>query len=269
MIEKGKTYVVMGLLDTESIAYAIGRTIQELGGHVIFTAQNEVLTRRYLNAGKKLTEEQREALDIRYCDAGVEEEVKAVFAQTGEIAGVVHSLAYANPRTCLGEEFHTTEVADIQQSYLVSCVSLATVARHAQPCMPHGGAIVALSFDTRHVYPYYNWMGVHKAALEALVRALARRHGRDLVRVNAVSAGPLATKAISKIPGGNQLGEFWEDQSPLPWDPMADKQSVADAVAYLVGDRSKKITGQVLTVDSGFSIIGGRMLDFELPAPPG
>jgi meromycolic acid enoyl-[acyl-carrier-protein] reductase len=267
MIEKGKTFVVMGLLDPDSIAYAIGCMIKELGGRVVYTCQNSLLKRRYLDSSDKITEEDRKALEIRYCDATVEDEVRAVFAELGPVDGVVHSLAYANPKTCLGDEFHTTEVEDILRSYHVSAVSLATVARHAQPAMPDGGSIVALSFDTRHVYPFYNWMGVHKAALEALVRALARRHGRDSIRVNAVSAGPLATKALSKIPGSDHLAGLWERNCPLRWDPQLDKRGVAGAVAFLLGNLSTKITGQVLTVDAGASIVGGSLLDFELPKP--
>lgn len=267
MIEKGKTYVVMGLLDPDSIAYAIGRLIQQQGGRVVYTCQNSLLKRRYLDSSDGITDEERKALEIRFCDATVDDEVKAVFADLGPVAGVVHSLAYANPKTCLGQEFHTSEIEDITRSYHVSCVSLATVARHAVPVMQDGGAIVALSFDTHHVFPYYNWMGVHKAALEALVRALARRHGRENVRVNAVSAGPLATKALSKIPGSDHIASLWDTHSPLPWDATRDKACVAGAVTFMLSPYANKITGQVLTVDGGASIIGGSLCEHEKAKP--
>ena len=265
MIERDKTYLVMGLLDTHSIAYAIGRTIEQFGGRVIYTIQSEVLKRRYWDSNKSVEEGERAALDFRLCDVSVEAEVEALFAGLGPLAGVVHSIAYANPKTCLGEEFHTAAVEDIQRSYHVSCVSLATVARHAAPHMREGGAIVALTFESRRAFAQYNWMGVHKAALEALVRALARRHGRDGIRVNAVSAGPVATTAAAKIPGFEKLLAAWDATSPLPWDPQADRQAVADAVAFLLGPRSARITGQVLTVDGGASIVGGDLLDSERP----
>lgn len=266
MIETGRTYVVMGLLDPESLAYTIGSTIQRLGGKVIYTIQNELLKKRYLDSSPKLTAQERAAMDYRFCDVSAGDEVKALFAGFGEVAGVVHSVAYANPKTLLGEEFHTDAVEDIQKSYQVTCVSLATVAKHAVPRMKGGGSLVTLSFDTRHVYPLYNWMGVHKAALEALVRALARRHGRDAVRVNAVSAGPLSTTASSKIPGFDKLMGMWEASSVLPWDPVRDKQAVADAVVFLLGPQSSRITGQVLAVDGGASIVGGSLLDYEKSA---
>ncbi|MCF7838178.1 MAG: SDR family oxidoreductase [Candidatus Marinimicrobia bacterium] len=263
LVETDRPYLVMGLLDADSIAYAIGELIRQAGGRVIYTVQNERLKRIFLDHSKQLSPEEHAALDIRFCDVTQPDEVAALFAGVGTLAGIVHSIAYANPRTCLGRELHTDAVADITLSYEISCVSLATVARHALPNLDGRGSLLALTFDTRHVYPHYNWMGVHKAALEALVRALARRHGRDGLRVNALSAGPLSTKAASKIPGFGQLSQLWQDASPLPWDPHSDRRAVAEAAAFLVGPLARKITGQVLTVDGGASIMGGPLLDFE------
>ena len=266
MIQKDQTYVVMGLLDPDSIAYAIGSTIKAWGGKVVYTVQNERMKRLFFDRSKKLSPEEKGELQIDYCDVTEDEQVEGLFNRIGRIDGVVHSVAFANPKTCLGEEFHTDAYEDLKAGFHISAVSLATVARYAQPHMPEGGGIVGLTFASQLAFPYYNWMGVNKAALEAVVRGLARRHGRDFIRVNAISAGPLTTKAAGAIPGFNELAATWQRSSPLPWDTLEDKQAVAEATAFLVGPYAKKITGQVLYVDGGASVIGGEMLPFERPA---
>lgn len=263
MIEPGKTYVVMGLLDQDSIAYAIGKTIETQGGKVVYTMQNERMKRLVFNRSKQLSDEEKAALPIEFCDITVEEEVRDLFARVGPVAGVVHSIAFVNPKTGLGEEYHTHAYEDLKTGFHISVISLATVAQYAQPQMPEGGAVVCLTFSSQVAWPYYNWMSVNKAALEANVRGLARRHGRDGVRVNAVSAGPLATKAASAIPGFKELGETWRRISPLPWDPQTDRHQVAQAVAFLLGPGATRITGQTLYVDGGASIIGGELLPHE------
>ena len=263
MVEKDRTYVVMGLLDPDSIAYYIGKTIESFGGKTVFTVQNERMKRLFLDRSKKLSEDDKRRLDIRYCDVTKEDEVEALFSELSTIGGIVHSIAYVNPKTGLGEDFHTNAIEDLKEGFSISSVSLATVARYAQHSMKEGGSIVAMTFDTKHVFPFYNWMGVNKAALEAVVRGLARRHGRDLIRVNAVSAGPLSTKAAKNIPGFTELGHTWEQTSPLPWDVEADKQQVANAVAFFLGPYSQKITGEILYVDGGASNTGGQIMAHE------
>ncbi|MBM4148769.1 MAG: SDR family oxidoreductase [Lentisphaerae bacterium] len=265
MIEHGGRYLVMGLLSPGSLAWAIGQTVSSLGGKVFYTVQNETLKKRYLDSSRELSDSERAGLEVVLCDVADEKQVESAVHGAAPLAGVVHSVAYANPKTCLGDEFHTDAKEDILRSYEVSCVSLAAVARHAAKAMPDGGSIVALSFDTTHAYAGYNWMGVHKSALESLVRHLARRHGRDGIRVNAVSAGPVFTPASSKIPGFETILDAWKSRAPLGWDPSADKQAVADAVAFLLGPRSTRITGQVLAVDGGAAIVGGELLGYERP----
>ncbi len=263
LLNKGSRYVVMGLLNTDSIAYAIGSLIERLGGKVIYTVQSERMKRIFFDRSPDLTEEEKAKMDIRFCDVTRPDEVMELFNGIGNLDGLVHSIAFANPKTCLGEDFHTNALDDIKQAFHISAVSLATVVQYAQPHMAHGGSVLALTFESRFAFPYYNWMGVNKAALEATVRALARRHGRDLVRVNAVSSGPVATKAAKSIPHFAFLGRTWRMTSPLPWDPTGEKDEVANAAAFLLGPLSRKITGQILHVDGGASIIGGQLLPHE------
>ncbi|MBM4152045.1 MAG: SDR family oxidoreductase [Kiritimatiellaceae bacterium] len=266
MIKKGGTYVVMGLLNTDSIAYATGKMIQEQGGKVIYTVQSERLKKIFFDRGcTDITQAEKDAMDIRYCDVTVEEEVRNLFKEIGDLEGIVHSIGYANPKTCLGEKIYTDAIEDVKTGFHISCASLATVSQFAQEHMHKGGSIVTLSFASQAAFPFYNWMGVNKAALEALVRALAREYGREHVRVNAVSAGPLATKAAKSIPHFAHLARTWKKVSPLPWDVVNDKKEVAHAVVFLLGEGSKKITGQTLYVDGGASAMGGELLPNERP----
>lgn len=266
MIKKGGTYVVMGLLNTDSIAYATGKMIEDLGGNVIYTVQNERMKKVFFDRGcTNLPQEIKDEMDIRYCDVTVENEVRNLFASIGTIDGVVHSIGFANPKTCLGEKIYTNAYEDIKQGFHISCASLATVAEFAQEHMPRGGSVVTLSFASQLAFPFYNWMGVNKAALEALVRALAREYGREHVRVNAISAGPLATKAAKSIPHFAHLARTWKKVSPLPWDTIKDKKEVANSVVFMLGKYSKKITGQTIYVDGGASAVGGELLKHEKP----
>ena len=265
MIEKGSTYVVMGLLNTDSIAYAAGQLIESMGGKVIYTVQSERMKRIFFDRSPDLSDEEKAAMRFEYCDVTVENEVRNLFEKTGPINGLLHSIGFANPKTCLGDQIYTPAYEDIKQAFHISCASLATVSNFALERMEQGGSIVTLSFESQLAFPYYNWMGVNKAALEALVRALAREYGREHVRVNAVSAGPLATKAAKSIPHFAHLARTWKKISPLPWDVIGDKKEVANAVVFLLGKYSKKITGQTIYVDGGANHVGGVLLPHEKP----
>ncbi|MCP5054204.1 MAG: SDR family oxidoreductase [bacterium] len=264
MIEKNETYVVMGLLDMNSIAFYVGELIEELGGNVIYTMQNERMKRLFLERNMRHSDpEKLERLKVKYCDVTAEEEVERLFEDIGDISGVCHAIAYTNPKTGLGKEYHTNAFDDLKLGFHISSISLATVTQYAQKHMPKGGGVVSLSFDTSHQYAYYNWMSVNKAALEAVCRGLSRRHGRDKVRINIVSAGPVETRASSAIPGFREIKAIWEKNAPLSWNLIEDKKEVANAVVFLMGKYSKKITGQILHVDGGRKNIGGDLLDYE------
>ena len=261
MLISDRPYIVMGLLDRNSLAWSIGESIQRHGGRVIYTIQNRVVKKRYLD--RDLPSDESAGLDFRFCDVSKPDEITAVFSEPGGVAGVVHSLAYADPKSCLGEDFRSDAAEAILRSYDVSCASLARVAEQAVPAMAGGGSIVAMTFESRRAFPYYNWMGVHKAGLEALVRALARRHGRDDVRVNAVSAGPVSTTGAGHIPGFDALKEQWRHEAPLAWDPDRDREAVADTVVFLLSGMARRITGQTVYVDGGASAMGGALQNFE------
>src|SRR5439155_9396878 len=147
--------------------------------------------------------------------------------------------------------------------------SLKALAAAMYPLMEDGGgSIVSMDFDATVAWPIYDWMGVSKAALEAISRYLARDLGPRGIRVNCVSAGPLRTMAAKSIPGFGRLAEGWGRRAPLPWDP-ADPTPVARAVAFLLSDWSAGITGEVLDVDVGYHAMGSDVVDEWEVAQPG
>ena len=120
MIKKDGVYVVMGLLDPDSIAFAVGQGIAAMGGKVIYTAQNERMKGIFFDRSKKLGAEDKAGLHFEYCDVTIEEQVKALFEKIGPIDGVVHSIGYANPKTALGQEVHTDAIDDLKLVGLVT-----------------------------------------------------------------------------------------------------------------------------------------------------
>jgi enoyl-[acyl-carrier protein] reductase I len=146
---------------------------------------------------------------------------------------------------------------DVAVALQTSAFSFKAVAAGLLPLMKAagGGSVVGLDFDARFAWPVYDWMGVSKAALEAVSRYLARDLGPHGVRVNLVSAGPLGTLAARGIPGFEDLATAWERQAPLGWD-TEDTGPVAGAVCFLLSDLARAITGEILHVDGGFHAMG-------------
>jgi enoyl-[acyl-carrier protein] reductase I len=146
-------------------------------------------------------------------------------------------------------------------AFQTSAFSLKALAAALAPLMPPGSSIVGLDFDAGVAWPVYDWMGVAKAALESVARYLARDLGSAGIRVNLVSAGPLATVAARGISGFHRLAEMWRMQAPLGWE-IRDPGPVADMIAVLLSDYSRAISGEIIHVDGGFHAVGA-------PAVPG
>jgi enoyl-[acyl-carrier protein] reductase I len=261
MLLQGKRVLVMGLLDTRSFAWSIGQRAAAEGAEVISTVQNDrfrdtLLRRAFRSEGLNVDDYR-----ILPCDVTKDEEIQALFEQIEELDGLVHSIAYANPKTCLAETLADAPRADVMYALEVSAASLAFVAAGAREKLNRGASIIALSFDSENVYPHYNWMGVCKAALEASVRYLARDLGPRGVRVNTLSAGPMRTMAATHIPGFKIMEGAWPDRAPIGWDSGEDRAAVADSALYFLSDLSSRVTGEVLHVDGGFHMVAVPMTE--------
>jgi meromycolic acid enoyl-[acyl-carrier-protein] reductase len=247
----GKRILVTGVLTPKSIAFAIAQAAQRSGAQIVLTSFGRAMSLTERSARR--LDPAPDVLELDVTDVAQTEQVAAALRQRwGGVDGVVHAVGFA-PEDALGGRFLETPWESVATAMEVSAFSLKTLARATAPLMPpeSGGALVTLTFDAAQAWPIYDWMGPAKAALESIVRYLARDLGAQRVRVNAVAAGPLETVAAKSIPGFAALKQSWSRQAPLGWDP-ADAEPVADAVVFLLSDMARAITGEVLHVDGGF-----------------
>jgi enoyl-[acyl-carrier protein] reductase I len=248
-----KRLVVTGVMTRESIAYAVAEEAQRAGADVVLTGFGRArrLTER---AAKRLPE----PADVLELDVNRPEDLEALRAELGErwdaIDGVLHAIAFA-PEDAIGGGFLDTPAASAITAFQTSAYSLKALTAALAPLFAPRASVVGLDFDASVAWPAYDWMGVSKAALEAVSRYLARDLGPRGARVNLVSAGPLRTAAASGIDGFAALAAAWERGAPLGWDPD-DAGPVARAVCFLLSDWSDGITGEILHVDGGFHAMG-------------
>jgi enoyl-[acyl-carrier protein] reductase I len=256
---RDKRIVVTGVVTRGSIAYHVAERAQELGAEVVLTS---------FGRARRLTERAAARLprpvDVLELDANRPEDFDSLTAELsrrwGHVDGALHAIAYGPP-DALGGRFLETPPESAATAFLTSAYSFKALAAALRPLMAAGGSLVALDFDATVAWPVYDWMGVAKAALEATGRYLARDLGSQGIRVNLVSAGPLATVAAGGIPGFEQLADAWGEQAPLGWD-TADPGPVADTVCFLLSDLARAITGELLHVDGGYHAMGA-----PVPAP--
>lgn len=249
----GKRGVVFGVANQRSIAWAISERLAAAGAEMAFAYQNE----RLRGPVEKLVSQLGEPF-IFECDATDDAQVKAVYDQVskewGTIDFIVHSIAYAE-RDDLGGDFSAVSLEGFRTALETSAYTLIPVARHGAPLMKEsGGSIITMTFDASvKVYPGYNIMGTAKAALENEVRQLAAEFGRDSIRVNAISAGPLPTLAARSIPGFTEMRRAHQERSPLKRPITHDE--VANMALFLLSDLSTGTTGAVIPVDAGYGIM--------------
>ena len=250
---QGRTVVVFGVANKRSIAWAIAQQMQEAGAQLAITYQNE-----------RLKQEADELIgglpnaEAFQCDVSRDEEIAQLFERLkqryGTLDVLVHSVAFA-PAEDLKGEFVDTSREGFRIALDISAYSLVAVSRAARPLMNEGGSIMTLTYyGAEKVVPRYNVMGVAKAALEAIVRYLAYDLGKNKIRVNAISAGPIKTLAARGISGfGDMLGAQAE-RAPLQRN--VDVKEVASTAVFLASDAGSGITGETIYVDCGYNIMG-------------
>ena len=249
----GKRGLIMGVANDHSIAWGIARTLAGEGAELAFTFQGDAQAKRVRPLAESLGSQM-----IIPCDVGNDSELDAGFsrlgAEWGSLDFVVHAIAYSDKNELKGRYVETS-----RQNFLstlnISCYSFTDVARRASALMPQGGALITLTYGgASRVMPNYNVMGVAKAALEASVRYLAADLGKQGVRVNAISAGPMRTLAGSAVGDARLVFKWNKAHSPLKKNIELDH--VGGAALYLLSDLSAGVTGEIHFVDAGYNIIG-------------
>ncbi|HEY3016043.1 MAG TPA: enoyl-ACP reductase FabI [Nocardioides sp.] len=253
-ILEGKRILVAGVTLDSSIGFAVAKVAQEEGATVLISNFGRALSITKRIAKRLPVEPPVLELDVTNEEhlAGLAD---AVREHVDGLDGVVHSIAYGNPETILGDKFLTGPWEDVAQAVHVSAYSLKSLTTACLPLMSEGGSVVGLTFDASVAWPGYDWMGFAKGALESCNRYLARDLGPMGIRSNLVSAGALKTLAAKAIPGFERFEDEWTKRAPLGWD-LSDLEPTARTVVALLSDFMPKTTGEIIHVDGGYHAMG-------------
>jgi enoyl-[acyl-carrier protein] reductase I len=254
---KGRKYVVMGVANKRSIAWGIAQSLHNAGANLIFTYVGERLEKNVRDLASSLNED----YPVISCDVTNDEEIEKAFTtikeEHGTIHGIAHCIAFANKDELKGDYMNTTRDGFLL-AHNISSYSLTAVAKAAKGVgvMPEGGSILTLTYlGGERVVQNYNVMGVAKASLDASVKYLANDLGKDGIRVNSISAGPIRTLSAKGVSDFNSILKTIEEESPLR--RTTTQEEVGDTAAFLMSDLSRGITGEMIHVDSGYHILGG------------
>lgn len=255
---QGKRGLVMGVANDRSIAWGIAAACAAQGAELAFTYQGEALGKRVrplaASAGSDL---------VMSCDVGSDESIDAAFAELGRrwdnLDFLVHAIGWADKAYLRGRYLDTPREAFLQ-ALDISAYSFTAVCQRAVPMMARGGSLLTLSYlGAERVMPHYNVMGIAKAALEASVRYLAADLGRQNIRVNGISAGPIKTLAASGIGDFRYILRWNQYNAPLGRNVTTEE--VGGAGLYLLSDLSSGVSGEVHHVDCGYHVVGMKNPD--------
>ncbi len=249
----GKRGLVLGVANDHSIAWGVARRLSAHGAELAFTYQDDAFRKRVeplaASVGAEIT---------MACDVADASSLDALFGELstrwGRLDFLVHAIAYSDKAELRGRYVDTTR-ENFRNTLHISCFSFTDLTRRASLLMDEGGSLVTLTYlGASRVMPNYNVMGVAKAALEASIRYLAVDLGKNGIRVNGISAGPMRTLAGSAIADARYVWHYNQDNSPLKRNVTLDE--VGNAGLYLLSDLSAGVTGETLHVDAGFHVIG-------------
>ena len=254
----GKRGLIMGLANDKSIAWGIAQALAAQGAEIAFSYQGEALKKRVEPLISSIGMSQ-----MVECDVSSDESIDALFAHVtklwGKIDFLVHAIAFSDKNELRGRYVDTSR-ENFRISMDISVYSFTAVARRAAAIMPDGGSMVTLTYyGSEKVMPHYNVQGLAKAALEASVQYMAEDLGKDGIRVNAISAGPIKTLAASGIGDFRYILKWNELNSPLRRTVTIEE--VGETGAFLCSPMSRGITGEVLHVDAGYHIVGMKHPD--------
>lgn len=254
----GKRGLIMGVANERSIAWGIARAMADQGAELAFSYQGEAFGKRVEPLATSLGSDL--LLDVDVTDeASLDAAFERLKSEWGRMDFLVHAIAFSDKAELTGR-FRDTSRANFARSLEISCYSFIDLGRRASELMPDGGTLLTLTFQgSNTVTPFYNVMGVAKAALESSVRYLANDLGTDGIRVNAISPGPMKTLAGAAIGGARKTFRHAEANAPLRTN--AALESVGGTAVYLASDYGAHTTGEIIHVDGGYHVMGMPQVD--------
>ncbi len=255
---KGKRGLIMGVANNMSIAWGIAEELHKAGAELAFTYQGDVLLKRVQPLAESIGSD-----FLLPCDVTDQASIDAAFAaiekKWGQIDFLVHAIAFSDKKELDGRYVDTTR-ENFLRTMDISVFSFTAVAQRASHLMKNGGSMVTLTYyGAEQVMPHYNVMGVAKAALECSVKYLAEDLGKNNIRVNAISAGPIKTLAASGIGDFRFILKWNELNAPLRRN--VTQTEVGKSGLYLLSDLGSGVTGENLHVDAGYHIVGMAAVD--------
>jgi enoyl-[acyl-carrier protein] reductase I len=250
---QGKRGLIMGVANDRSIAWGIAQAMHNAGAELAFTYQGEAFGKRVEPLAASVGSDILVDADVMD-DASLDRAFTALKERWGTIDFLVHAIAYSDKSELTGR-FINTSRENFRNSLTISCYSFIDVARRASELMPEGGTLLTMTYQgSNRVTPFYNVMGVAKAALESSVRYLANDLGPQGIRVNAISPGPMKTLAGAAIGGARKTYKHTDQNAPLRSN--ATLEAIGGTAVYLAADAGACTSGEIITVDGGYHVLG-------------